>query len=94
MQGKDEGFVQGKDEGFAQGKGEGLAQGKVAAILAVLGARGIEVDAETRARIAGCRDGAALCWWIGRAAVVTTAREVVASEGDAGARALAAPSGH
>jgi hypothetical protein len=43
-----------KDAGKKEGRDLGRNEGKAAAILAVLGARGIEVRGETRARILGC----------------------------------------
>jgi predicted transposase/invertase (TIGR01784 family) len=57
----------------AEGRAEGEARGKAAAVLAVLAARGIEVDEETRARIAACTDGATLDRWIVRAATTSSA---------------------
>jgi len=69
---------EGKKEGRDLGRKEGRNEGKAAAILAVLGARGIEVLEEMRARIVGCRDGDVLDRWIVRAATASSAEDVVA----------------
>lgn len=67
-------FGRGKAEGIAEGKAEGIAEGKAEgeaeAILLVLQARGLEVTAEDRARIASCTDLAQLTTWVTRAATV------------------------
>ena len=57
---------------------EGKVEAKVEAILAVLGARGVPVSAEARARILACTDPATLDRWIARAAVAASAEEVLA----------------
>jgi predicted deacylase len=59
-------------------RAEGKAEGKAQAILAFLEARGVVVGSETRERIAACTDEAILNRWIARAAVATTAAEVIA----------------
>jgi hypothetical protein len=56
------------------------SEGKVAAILAVLAARGLDVSEAVRGRIAECRDGAVLDQWIAKAVVAGSAEEVVADE--------------
>jgi Uma2 family endonuclease len=68
-------------KGLRDGKDEGVVAGKAAALLAVLAARGLAVSDEARARILGCRDGALLDRWIGRAAVASAADDVVDSAG-------------
>jgi predicted transposase/invertase (TIGR01784 family) len=68
------GFEEGKTLGLEEGKTLGLA----GAIVAVLGARGIALDAPQRARLEGCRDLARLERWLARAAVATTADEALA----------------
>ena len=67
---------QARDYGKDQ-RAEGKAEGKAEAVLAVLAARGIVVGNETRARIAACEDNATLDRWIARAAVSTSAEEVI-----------------
>ena len=57
---------------------ESKSQGKAAAILAVLAARGVAVDADTRARILGCRDASQLDAWIGKAALASSLEAVFA----------------
>jgi hypothetical protein len=78
------GFVKGEAAGIAKGfvKGEaagiakGEAQGKAAAILAVLGARGVHVSDEARARIEACEDGSLLDRWIVRATTAPSVEDV------------------
>jgi hypothetical protein len=62
----------------AESNSRGLRQGKAAAILAVLAARGLAVDAETHARILACGDASQLDGWIARAAVAASAAEIFA----------------
>ena len=66
-------------EGRAEGKVEGKAEGKAEAILAILIARGVAVDAASRARIAECSDTATLDKWLVRAITASTAADVVNS---------------
>ena len=70
-----------RQEGLAEGHKSGIAKGETAgqarAILALLLARGIAVDSETRARIAACTDPATLDQWIARAATAVSAEEVI-----------------
>jgi flagellar biosynthesis/type III secretory pathway protein FliH len=77
------GLVKGHKSGLAEGHKSGLAEGetagKIAAILAVLAARGISVTAEAHARIEACRDGVTLDRWITRAATAASAEDIFAS---------------
>jgi hypothetical protein len=57
---------------FDQGEAEGEARGEAKAVLAVLGARGIEVTDEVRERVSGCTDLGQLETWIRRAATANT----------------------
>ncbi|GAA1801625.1 hypothetical protein GCM10009682_24420 [Luedemannella flava] len=63
---------------FAQGEAKGEAKGEARAVLAVLEARGIDVPATARDRIADCTDLDQLDTWIRRAATATTADELFA----------------
>ena len=63
-------------QGRAEGQAEGKAEGKASAVLAVLDARGVPVDAEARARIAATRDEAVLDRWLARAGLVEDAAEL------------------
>lgn len=63
-------------EGLAKGEAIGLTKGKVAALLAILAARGVSVSNEARARIETCPDGAILNRWIARAATASSLEEV------------------
>jgi predicted transposase/invertase (TIGR01784 family) len=60
---------------------EGVAQGevkaKVAAVFAVLGARGLPLTDEVRARIQACKDAATLDRWIVQAATAARAEELL-----------------
>jgi hypothetical protein len=56
----------------AQGRAEGLSEAKAAAVLAVLEARGLDVPAQARERIVGCRDLVLLDRWIVRAVSVSS----------------------
>jgi hypothetical protein len=69
-------------EGLAKGVAEGLAMGIASlarALLAVLGARGITVSPEARARIDACKDNATLERWIVHAATAGSVEEVLAT---------------
>ena len=68
--------AQGRQEGEAAGE----AHGKAAAVLAVLRARGIAVDAAAEQRIAECMDLAQLDRWITEAVKVTRVAELFTSE--------------
>ncbi|MBI2568694.1 MAG: Rpn family recombination-promoting nuclease/putative transposase [Candidatus Schekmanbacteria bacterium] len=74
--------AEGKAEGEAEGEAKGKAKGKAEAILAVLAARGIAVDSETRTRITVCVDGPTLDRWIARAATAASAHEVMVADSD------------
>ena len=67
---------------FGQGEAKGLAEGEVKgearALLAVLAARGLEVDMATRERIVGCADPGLLERWITRAATASSLPEIFA----------------
>lgn len=70
------GKAEGKAEGTAEGKAVGTLEGEAKALLAVLGARGLAVDAKTRARIGGCTDPGQLERWIVRAATASSLADV------------------
>jgi Putative restriction endonuclease len=63
-------------KGRTQGKAEGEVTGLVAAVIAVLDARGIRVTKAARERIERCSDLAQLDRWVRRAAVVRKAAEL------------------
>ncbi|MEZ4299810.1 MAG: hypothetical protein R3B70_32980 [Polyangiaceae bacterium] len=79
-EGKLEGKLEGKAEGKAEGELEGELRGRAAALLAVLAAREIPVDAAQRQKIEAARDKALLDTWIARAAVVASAEEALSAE--------------
>jgi hypothetical protein len=63
----------------AKGREEGEIKAKANAVLAVLEARGLEVPSEVRERVLASTDPAELDRWIRRAAVVSDARELLAT---------------
>ncbi|WP_437991362.1 hypothetical protein [Sorangium sp. So ce145] len=69
----------------AKGREEGIREGtlktKAQAVLAILEARGIEVPAEVRERVLASTDIDELDRWIRRAAVISDARELLATTG-------------
>ena len=81
VEGEAAGFEKGQAAGFEKGQAAGKTEGKAEAALAVLAARGIAVDSESRARILACTEDSALDRWIGRAATVSSVDEVFASGG-------------
>ena len=66
------------DQGEAKGEAKGEARGRAEDVLAVLGARGIEVTDDVRERVSGCTDLGQLRIWILRAATATTADDLFA----------------
>lgn len=69
-----------ESESREAGHSAGLAEGQVWALLAVLDARGIEVDAERAALIRSCRDLAQLETWLRRAASAERLEDVLGSD--------------
>jgi hypothetical protein len=63
-QGRAEGKAEGEAKGKAEGEAKGEAKGKAEAVLAVLGARNIDVPAATRERLLACTDLATLDRWL------------------------------
>ncbi len=60
---------------------KGQIEAKAHAVLTVLEARGLEVPAEVRERVLASTDIAELDRWVRRAAVVSDARELLATTG-------------
>jgi hypothetical protein len=79
--GRAEGEAVGRAEGEAVGRAEGeavgRAEGEAVALLTVLAARGIDIPADARARIAGCTDIDQLTTWLRRAATADTIDDVL-----------------
>jgi hypothetical protein len=65
----------------AKGRQEGILEAKAQAVLAFLEARGLEVPVEVRERVLASTDLAELDRWIRRTAVVSDARELLATTG-------------
>jgi hypothetical protein len=74
---RSEGEAKGKVAGEAKGKVEGEAKGKAEAILAVLETRGIAVSPVQRQEVLRCDDLDRLGRWLRRAALATSAAEVL-----------------
>ena len=72
-------FDRGEKQGFDRGK----LVGQIQALLAILEARGISVDAETRGKIEACQDPAMLDRWVSRAVSITKATELFLPEAEA-----------
>jgi hypothetical protein len=73
LQGREEGRLQGWEEGRLQGRAEGVAE----AILKILEARGLPVSAAQKDEILRCHDLGRLDRWLSRAALVSSAEEVI-----------------
>ncbi len=65
-------------EGREEGRQEGRQEGRVAALLAILEARGLSVSEAEQASISACTDAALLTRWIRKAATAATVAEVFA----------------
>ena len=76
--GEQQGFDRGKEAGLSEGEQKGQRQ----ALFTILAARGLPLDADTRARIEACTDPATLNRWIGRAATVSVESQLFAPEPD------------
>jgi hypothetical protein len=63
-------------QGLEQGREEGRQEGEMDALLEVLDARGIEVDAEARQRILACKDLVQLKAWLRKAVTVSSVQEL------------------
>ncbi|WP_437935326.1 hypothetical protein [Sorangium sp. So ce341] len=73
--------AKGVEKGREEGVREGTLKTKAQAVLVVLKARGLEVPAEVRERVLVSTDVAELDRWLRRAAVVSDARELLATNG-------------
>ncbi|WP_437278161.1 hypothetical protein WME90_44225 [Sorangium sp. So ce375] len=66
---------------IAKGREEGFREGKAQDVLACLEARGLEVPVEVRERVLASNDLDELDRWIRRAAIISDARELLATTG-------------
>jgi hypothetical protein len=77
------GFAKGEAVGLAKGEATGLVKGRAegiaASLLAILTARGLEVNPEARARIQACQDVPTLERWLARALTAASVEEVLAT---------------
>jgi predicted transposase/invertase (TIGR01784 family) len=80
--GLNRGKAEGLAQGLEQGKAQGLAQGKAEALLALLDARGLSVDEQSRSHILGCQAGRLLDRWLRRAIRADSVAEVLAEGSD------------
>ncbi|WP_216902854.1 hypothetical protein [Nocardia alni] len=74
--GRKEGRAEGEAVGRAEGEAVGRAEGEAVAVLTVLAARGIEVDAVARELILACGDTERLTEWLTRAVSVTSVEDL------------------
>nr|VFJ57390.1 MAG: Endonuclease, Uma2 family (restriction endonuclease fold) [Candidatus Kentron sp. DK] len=74
--GEAKGKAKGKAEGLVEGKAKGRLEARIEALFDILAARGIPVDAATRARIRRCRDQEQIGIWLAKAAVANRVEEV------------------
>lgn len=63
---------------YREGRAEGITEGMATSVLNVLEARGIDVDADARARIMDCSDEEQLGAWLRCALTITTTDELFA----------------
>ncbi|WP_438033901.1 hypothetical protein [Sorangium sp. So ce204] len=68
-------------KGRQEGRKEGILEAKAHDVLAFLEARGLEVPAEVRERVLASADLDELDRWLRRAAVISDARELLATTG-------------
>jgi flagellar biosynthesis/type III secretory pathway protein FliH len=71
-----QGIEEGLQKGRQEGRQEGLQEGELTALLEVLDARGLKVDAEARQRIMACTDLAQLKLWLRKAVKVHSVQEL------------------
>jgi hypothetical protein len=76
-EGEAEGRVEGEAEGRVEGEAKGRAEGTAIAILRVLETRGVVVSPAQRQEILRCADLDRLDHWLGRAALASSAGEVL-----------------
>ncbi len=78
--GEKKGRAKGEKKGRVEGEKKGRVEGRVAALLAVLQARGLCLSDDERGHLNACADLATLDRWIARAATAPTVAEVIAQE--------------
>jgi hypothetical protein len=74
-----EDVVNAAEQLIEQGRAEGEQKGLRAAIISVLGARGLPLSEVGRARLTSCADASTLTRWLERAATATSEAAVFAS---------------
>jgi hypothetical protein len=77
-QGREEGLREGLREGLQQGREEGRHEGERAALLEVLDARGLQVDASAQQQIMACTDLAQLKSWLRKAVKAESVQDLFA----------------
>jgi hypothetical protein len=85
-------LYQGREEGRQEGRQEGRHEGEQDALLEVLDARGLEVDASARQQITSCTDLAQLKLWLRKAAIAESVEELFAPASSPVARKAGKPS--
>ena len=71
-----EGRIEGETKGRVAGRAEGQVEGKAAALLVILGARGLHVSDDAQQRIGTCTDIEVLDHWIALAVSVPSADDI------------------
>lgn len=66
-------------QGVAQGRAAGRLEGEMSALLAVLEARGLQVDEQARQRIAACTELEQLQRWLRKAVSIQSVQELFES---------------
>jgi hypothetical protein len=79
QEGLDKGMAQGMAKGMAKGMAQGAIKAKAEDILKIIDARGIDVTADQRERIASCTDIDQLDEWFDSALIAGTAAEILKS---------------
>jgi len=75
-EGRAEGEARGRAEGEAEGEARGRAVGIARSLERLLAAKGLELTAEQRARVAGCTDETILQAWFDRAVTAAAPAQV------------------
>ena len=74
-------YERGELDGEQRGRLEGLAKGQAQMLLTIFEARGLPVDAATRATVEACTDSAMFKRWVIRAMVASSVSDALSGEG-------------
>ena len=84
--GREEGLKEGRKEGLKEGIQQGVQKGEQMALIEVLRARGLEVNAEARQQIQACTKPAQLKAWLRKAVTVQSVQELFEGKRTTGTR--------